>query len=252
MSHTAAAACSGARSKIQRRDCLSCRRWWIDQQIGAPAPPAPSPPSRRPTICAFDQWLQRARQHRGLVGMAIEDMRFWPRPSTSSARTAPRAAPPAPSSTTVLPSSSPIASRRRFRKAHRVGVAAFDPAIGMKDQKIGRARRLGRGIAVMRQGEGRFLVRHRDIDAAKPGLRRLIDHAWRNPRGRTASGTSAPSMLHVRSANSHAAPATANARSASRSRPRSLPAPVSVMTPAILAPASAARTGSSGSPRMEK
>ena len=87
----------------------------------------------------------------------------------SSARTAPRAAPPAPSSTTVLPSSVPMRFAHGFRQAQRIGVAAFDAAVWWKIRRLAAPAAFAGRIAAMRQGKGRFLVRHRDIDAPKAG-----------------------------------------------------------------------------------
>jgi len=54
---------------------------------------------------------------------------------------------------------------QRFPQANGIGVAAFDAAVGMKNQKIGGARHLCRWIGDMGQSESRFFVRHRYIKA---------------------------------------------------------------------------------------
>ena len=176
MSQTAARLRQRRQIEVQRRIAVHAGAGGVDQQSGAAPPPCPNRPAPPGTICASTMGCQRRAPASRRV--SAWRLRRWicAAPRSSSARTAPRAAPPAPSSTTVLPFSAAHALAQGFRQADRVGVAAFDPAVCVKDQQIGRARRLRGGIAAMRQGEGRFLVRHRDIDAAKTGAAQAIDH----------------------------------------------------------------------------
>ena len=62
-----------------------------------------------------------------------------------------------------------------FRQPDGIGVAAFDAGIG-KDQQVGSAGRNRQRIIAMRQRKGGFLVRHGDIDAAKAGPARPVNH----------------------------------------------------------------------------
>ncbi len=62
-----------------------------------------------------------------------------------------------------------------FRQAQGVGIAAFHMPVA-EHQQIDRAGLARRIVQAFGQGEGRFLVRHRHIDAAKAGAADRIDH----------------------------------------------------------------------------
>ena len=138
-------------------------------------------------------------------------LRIWicAAPSSSSASNAARAAPPAPSSTAFcrVQARAKI-SRKDAVRPICIGVAPFDPPIVVEDQQIGGAGGLRGRIAVMGQAKGGFLVRHRDIDAAKACLRAARDDGGKIFRRRPAAP--ARRRCQIPSANSHAAPARGN------------------------------------------
>ena len=133
------------RRKIQRSGgCLSFRRWWDEQTSAAPC-------------AAFDQssrraghWLHVRRQRRGELIAPCPRLRLTIRISAGAQsvqrhdRGARRAA-RAQNAQRRFPFSAAGArsSRSDARKAGRVGIAPFDPAIVVEDQQIdgaGRAR----------------------------------------------------------------------------------------------------------------
>ena len=112
--------------------------------------------------------------------MAIEKMHPCRAQAIQRQNRAPRRTAGAQKHDASGPSSRPNALAHGLRQADRVGVAGLDAAVSLKDQKIGGAGGLRGGVAIMRQGEGRFLVRHRDIDAAKSRPLQADDQFGRN------------------------------------------------------------------------
>ncbi len=138
-----------------------------------------------------------------------------PRSCSANRRPAPRRRRPAAPS--LLPRTHvwPQALAQRFREARGVGVAAFDPAVGMEDQQVDRARGARGEVAIVADRESRFLVRNGDVHAPETRPSSGPRTTEEKSSGRTANGTNAPSMPHLLPARSRAGAARTPGRRAS-------------------------------------
>ena len=172
-------------------------RWLSSRCVGGTASASSSSSSCRPDGGAVDQhvgrpqaWLcrrparrARRRARSGALGRAVPDETSRA-PASSSAHTAARAVPPAPSDQRRR-AADLGAARRAPDQRRGIGVVGADPSVRLEHERVGGAdRRCARHWPPIASASAACLVRDRDVDASKAGRRqrqhRLVEELGRH------------------------------------------------------------------------